>query len=49
MVFAEFIEALARIAVAKWEVPSMRFKEKVQLALESVVGLKPLVEELCLQ
>jgi hypothetical protein len=44
MIFAEFVEALARVAVDKWEVPSMTFESKLTMAIESVVGLKKLVQ-----
>lgn len=40
LMFAEFCEALARVANAKWPDPRMPFKDKVHLAVECVIGLK---------
>lgn len=40
LVFPEFCEALARVAVAKWESDAMPFKDKVALAIESMVHLE---------
>jgi len=44
MVFSEFIEALARVALAKWEDPRIQFKDKVLLAVESVSRLEKEVD-----
>jgi tellurite resistance protein len=45
MVFAEFCESLARVAVAKWESDTISFFQKVQMALESVTSLAAQVPE----
>jgi hypothetical protein len=39
LVFAEFVESVARVATLKWETQSMSFIAKVQLALESICGI----------
>jgi hypothetical protein len=39
LVFAEFVESVARVATLKWETKSMQFIDKVQLALESICGI----------
>jgi hypothetical protein len=43
LVFAEFVESVARVATLKWETKGMRFIEKVQLALESICGVADLI------
>jgi hypothetical protein len=37
--FTEFIEAVSRLALAKWETPALNFGQKIGLALEAICGL----------
>jgi hypothetical protein len=43
LVFCEFLEAVARIALFKWEFPLMPFRDKIGMALEAIVGVKELI------
>ena len=40
MVFSEFLEAIARCAMAKWEDEKMAFNVKLEIALDTVINLK---------
>lgn len=39
LVFSEFLEAMTRVAIAKWEDPDMPIRDKVELAVDAVVVL----------
>jgi hypothetical protein len=39
MVFAEFLETLARIALIKWRQDGVAFSAKYEMAIQSVAGL----------
>jgi hypothetical protein len=37
--FTEFIEAVARLALAKWETDGLKFREKIDMALQAICGI----------
>jgi len=45
LMFAEFLEALARVANTRWPDSRMAFKDKVNLAIECVTGLKKFIKQ----
>jgi hypothetical protein len=45
LVFAEFVESIARVAAMKWELKSMKFIDKLKLAIEAIVGCFPLISQ----
>jgi hypothetical protein len=44
LVFSEFIECLARIAVEKWYGDAMSFHQKFRVTIDAVIGLSPMIK-----
>jgi hypothetical protein len=43
LVFAEFVESVAYVATMKWELKTMKFLDKLKLAIDAIVGCAGLI------